>query len=148
MRFIVLLLSVLYIAIMFAFVGAVAGFLVGFVSMPLFGADLSSLPLFGAGGAVTCSVWGFARVFRGDAATTTFAEAAPRNDNWVASHSIDPTRVAADEVAAFDSVHLVDSLDPSTHADQPRCMIDAFTFGDNLYEAVYEASTVDELLLA
>lgn len=139
MRFIVLLLSVPYIAIMFAFVGAVAGLLVGFISMPLFGADLSSLPLFGAGGAVTCSVWGFARVFRGEAAATTFAEAAPRNDNWVVSHSIDHARVAADEMAPFDSMQFVDSLDSPIHADQPRCMIDAFTFGDNLYEAVYEA---------
>lgn len=124
---------------MFAFGGAAAGFFVGFMCMPLFGVDLSSLPLFGAGGAVTCSVWGFARVFRGDAAAATFADAAPRDDNWLASQSIDHAQVAAKQLGPFDSMPFIDNLDSPNHADQPRCMIDAFAFGDNLYEAVYEA---------
>jgi len=56
---------------MFTLVGAVAGFLVGVMSMPSLVRDLSSLPLFGAGGSAGCSVRGFARVFRGDAPAST-----------------------------------------------------------------------------
>lgn len=84
MRLFVSLLSLVYLTIAFAFVGAVTGFLVGFMSMPLLGADFSSLPLFGAGGAAVYSVWAFSRVFRGDAGAATFVEAAPRDDNWAA----------------------------------------------------------------
>lgn len=138
MRLFVSLFSLVYLAIMFAFVGAVVGFFVGFTSLLLFGVDFASLPLFGAGGAATCSVWAFSRVFRGDGRAATFAEAAPRDDNWVAGHSIDHARVAADQMASFGAGTLVDSLDPPNLVDQPRWMIDAFAFGDNLYEAPYE----------
>lgn len=138
MRVFVSLLSLVYLAIVFAFVGAVVGFFFGFVSVLLLGVDFASLPLFGAGGAATCSVWAFSRVFRGDAGAVTLVEPAPREDDWTADDFSEHARVAAEQTPPFDSVSFVDSLDPN-HVDQPRWMIDAFAFGDNLYQAVHEA---------
>jgi Zn-dependent protease with chaperone function len=139
MRFFVSLLSLVYLAIVFAFVGAVVGFFAGFTSVLLLGVDFASLPLFGAGGAAALSVWAFSRVLRGDAGAATFVEAAPRDGHWVASRFNDHARVVAEQTPPFDAVTFVDNSDAPNHVDHPRWMIDAFAFGDNLYEAVYEA---------
>ena len=57
MQIFVALATFAYLAVMFAFVGAVVGFFFGFVGVLWFGVEFAHLPLFGAGGAV-----GFARV--------------------------------------------------------------------------------------
>lgn len=139
MRIFVALATIAYLAVMFAFVGAVGGFFVGFVGVLMFDVDFAHLPLFGTGGAVGLALWAFSRICRSDARATQVVEATPRDDNWMAENLVEHSPMAFDQAQGlFDDENFVERSSTQDHFDQPRLLIDAFTFGDNLYESIYE----------
>jgi hypothetical protein len=139
MQIFVALATFAYLAVMFALVGTVVGFFFGFVGVLWFGVEFAHLPLFGAGGAVGFALWAFPRACSGDAGAREVVETTPREGNWMAENDVEQSPMAFDPTPGlFDAVTFVESSSALGHLDQPRPMIDAFTFGDNLYEAIYE----------
>lgn len=137
MKIISLLLSLVYIAVVFVFVGVTTGSVLWLMAAPIFGVNFASLPLFAAGGATASLLWAFSRVFSDDAGA---AMATPSEHNWMAADSIKTFPSLLDGTLDLDEAATLDaSVDASAYACQPRCMIDAFTLGDNLYETVYGA---------
>lgn len=139
MRVFASLATLVYLAVMFAFVGAVVGFFVGFVGVLRFDVDFASLPLFGAGGAVGFALWAFPRACSGDTAASTGVEATPHDNDWTTEIHVEHAPVVFDRALdPFVAVTFVESSSTTDCFGQPRLMIDAFTFGDNLYEAIHE----------
>ncbi|MGA0608702.1 hypothetical protein [Caldimonas sp. KR1-144] len=137
MKIISLLLSLLYLAVAFVFVGATIGSVLWLMAVPIFGVNFASLPLFAAGGATPCVLWAFSRVFTNDAGAAT---ATPPERNWMVADSIETLPSLVDQPLGQDNAATFGAdVDASAWAAQPRCMIDAFTLGDNLYETVYGA---------
>lgn len=140
MKIFVALATFAYLSAMFAFVGAVVGFFFGFVGVLWFGVEFAHLPLFGAGGVIAFALWAFARACSGDTGAAQVVEATPRDDYWMAKNLVEhSSSMAFDQVPdLFDDVTFVERSSATDSFDQPRLLIDAFTFGDNLYSAIHE----------